>query len=519
MTNESSPIYVTPTSAMNEKNQADDMYRAPVVRKDLHEEKALEKISVEFAHFLDCSPVPTFVLDLNHVITHWNKACEHVLGFSSDFMLETKKQWMPFYRTQRPVLADLMLHNKVEEDVFGLFNDKIKPSFLAKGACEVDAYFENLGESGLWLHFTAAPLLNKQGDIIGAIQTLEDITERKEAEKSLRLAHSDLEILVKKRTAQLAEANIQLELDISEREKIESELIRRNNDLTELNSQLFKAQEQLVQSEKLASIGQLAAGVAHEINNPIGYIFSNFTTLENYISQLFEMIHAYENVEQHITAASVIAEIKDIKEKIELEYLKEDIPELMLQSKEGIGRVRKIVQDLKDFSRIDSNQEWQWSNLHEGMNSTLNIVNNEIKYKADVIKEFGDIPDVECLPSQINQVIMNLVMNATHAIGAERGRIVIRTSRENDNAKIVVEDNGSGIPKDILSKIFDPFFTTKPIGKGTGLGLSLSYGIIQKHNGHIEVVSELGKGTSFIITLPIKHDYAESDDEGQANEP
>jgi two-component system NtrC family sensor kinase len=478
-----------------------------------------KKSGIEFANFLDCSPVPTFVLDTNHYITHWNKACEHVIGYTSDYMLKTKNQWMPFYRSQRPVLADLILLNKVDEDDYGLYSNKVKPSFLAKGAYEVDAYFENLGKNGLWLHFTAAPLLNMEGETIGAIQTLEDITERKEAEKDLRLAHSDLELLVKKRTTQLAEANQQLEIDIRERENIESELIRRNNDLTELNTQLFKAQEQLVQSEKLASIGQLAAGVAHEINNPIGYIFSNFTTLENYINQLFEMIKAYENIEQYITAPALNSDINDLKEKIELEYLKEDIPELMQQSKEGIDRVRKIVQDLKDFSRIDSSQEWQWSNLHDGMNSTLNIVNNEIKYKADVIKEYGTIPDVECLPSQINQVIMNLVMNATHAIGSGRGKIVIRTSQAGDDVCINVEDNGTGIPQEIISKIFDPFFTTKPIGKGTGLGLSLSYGIIKKHNGHIEVESEMGKGTRFCITLPIKHDYAISDQESSANEP
>ena len=476
--------------------------------------KVVKEIDVEFTHFLDCCPVPMFVLDINHTLTHWNKACERLLGFSAEGMVGTDQQWKPFYDSKRPVLADLILEQKVEAEGFIHYSDKIKPSFFAKGAYEVDDYIKKLGDHGLWLHATASVLRDSRGDIVGAIETLEDITERKEAENSLRTAHADLELLVQKRTMQLAEANARLEMDIAVRETVESELIRRNNDLTELNSQLFKTQEQLVQSEKLASIGQLAAGVAHEINNPIGYIFSNFTALDKYIGHLFEMIKIYEGAEQHIALPSALVAINEAKEKIELQYLKEDIPELMQQSKEGIDRVRKIVQDLKDFSRVDSSLEWQWSNLHEGMNSTLNIVNNEIKYKADVIKEYGEIPDVECLPSQINQVIMNLVMNATHAIGEGRGKIVIRTSRENDEVKIVVEDNGSGIPRDVLTKIFDPFFTTKPIGKGTGLGLSLSYGIIKKHNGHIDVVSEVGRGTSFIITLPIKHEYAQSDEEG-----
>lgn len=468
----------------------------------------VEKIRLEFARFLDCSPVPTFILDTTHTITHWNRACEHLLGFTAAYMLHTKNQWVPFYHHHRPVLADLVLHNSINSDIGNLFDANINPSFLARGACEFDGFFENLGENGIWLHCTAAPLLNEQNVVTGAIQTLEDITEQKEAEKALRLAHSDLEILVGQRTAQLAEVNDRLEQDIREREMIGSELMRRNSELTILNSQLLKAQALVVQSEKLASIGQLAAGVAHEINNPIGYIFSNFTSLEKYIGQLFEMIKTFEDSEPHIGSLEALSAIGKIKEKIELDYLKDDIPELMAQSKEGIARVRKIVQDLKDFSRIDSDQEWQWSNLHSGMDSTLNIVNNEIKYKADLVKDYGAIPEVECLPTQINQVIMNLVINAAHAIGPERGKITIRTRQKNDDVCIYVEDNGSGMTKDIASKIFDPFFTTKPIGKGTGLGLSLSYGIIKKHNGNIEVQSESGLGTCFCITLPIKHQFA-----------
>ena len=479
-----------------------------------HEGDDFENINMIFANFLDCSPVPTFILNAEHIISHWNKACEYLLGFSCEFMRHTKNQWMPFYRVPQPVLADLVLSNKTESGRVDLFADNAKPSFLAKGTFEASTFYENLGKNGLWLHFTAAPLRNVHGVIVGAIQTMEDITEQKDAENALRLAHRDLETLVNKRTGQLAEANNRLLHDIKQRETIEAELIRRNQEQTELNSKLIQAQEQLVHSEKMASIGQLAAGVAHEINNPIGYIFSNFSSLEAYITQLFEMINVYEAAEQHLGSAENLCAIMAIKKKIALEYLKQDIPELMAQSKEGICRVRKIVQDLKDFSRIDSNQEWQWSNLHNGMDSTLNIVNNEIKYRADIIKDYGNIPDVECLPSEINQVIMNLVVNAAQAIGAERGTITIRTCHENDTVCISVADNGSGISKDNLGKIFDPFFTTKPIGKGTGLGLSLSYGIIKKHRGNIEVESEPGKGTVFRISLPVRHDYTPMDREG-----
>jgi two-component system NtrC family sensor kinase len=475
--------------------------------------RALNRMGIELSQFLDSSPVATFVLDNNHVITHWNKACEYMLGKSAATMVATQKQWKPFYKISRPVLADLILEAQVEKSIDQFYESKYKPSQLIKGAYEATDFFPDLGQSGLWLHFTAAPLYNNRGEVIGAIETLEDITERYEAEEALRQAHDNLEGLVVRRTLQLGELNQKLEADIKHRESIENELIRRNNELTELNVQFSKAQEQLLQSEKMASIGQLAAGVAHEINNPVGYIFSNFGTLENYMDDLFEIIQYYESIESHIGQPTVVAELKKIKEKIELDFLKEDIPELMQQSKEGIERVRKIVQDLKDFSRVDSNLEWQWANLHQGIDSTLNVVNNEIKYKADVIKEYGDIPDVECLQSQINQVIMNLVVNASHAIGETRGQITLRTSADASHVYIEVSDNGSGMPKEIVTRIFDPFFTTKPIGKGTGLGLSLSYGIIKKHNGDIRVASELGKGTSFTICLPIKHVFADDANE------
>ncbi|MFZ6645308.1 ATP-binding protein [Undibacterium sp. TJN25] len=462
------------------------------------DQAALNLMGFELSQFLDSNPVPTFVINNDHVITHWNKACEHILGYSSASMVQTRRQWVPFYRSKRPVLADLIIGDDSERHISEFYSQKYKGSQLIKGAYEADDFFPNLGLSGLWIHFTAAPLYNSKGEIVGAIESLEDITERREAESALRQAHDNLENLVKKRTAQLA-------ADIRQRETVEHELIRRNTELTELNAQLSKAQEQLLQSEKLASIGQLAAGVAHEINNPVGYIFSNFGTLENYMASLFQMLQAYEESEQHISAPEVTARLKQLRDQIELDFLKEDIPVLMQQSKEGIVRVRKIVQDLKDFSRVDNNQEWQWANLHQGIDSTLNIVNNEIKYKADVIKDYGPIPDIECLPSQINQVIMNLVVNASHAIGNERGTIRIRTTVQDDTVSLEVSDTGCGIPKELVSRIFDPFFTTKPIGKGTGLGLSLSYGIVKKHNGQILVSSEAGKGSVFTIVLPITH--------------
>ncbi len=282
------------------------------------------------------------------------------------------------------------------------------------------------------------------------------------------------------------------------------QLVSANAELTEVNTKLQRAQDQLLQSEKLASIGQLAAGVAHEINNPVGYVFSNFGTLTKYLDDLFRMLAAYEQAETQLAGTPVAAQLARLRGEIELDYLKEDVPQLMAESCEGITRVRKIVQDLKDFSHVDARQEWEWTDLHRGIDSTLNIVNNEIKYKADVVKEYGLLPDVQCLSSELNQVFMNLLVNAAHAIGPQRGTIHIRSGCEGDEVWVEVHDNGSGIPRESLSRIFDPFYTTKPVGKGTGLGLSLSYGIVQKHHGRFEVDSEVGSGTRFRITLPVR---------------
>lgn len=474
---------------------------------------ALNFMGIELSQFLNSSPIPTMVIDADHKITHWNKACEFFLGYSAATMVGSKDQWKPFFKYARPILADLVLTEEGMRQIHELYGEKYAQSPLIHGAYHATDFFPRLGQSGLWLHFTAAPLYAQDGKIIGAIEIFEDITERREAEDALKRAHDNLESLVIKRTNQLKEANEKLEADIQYRQEIEQKLIGRNDELTALNKELSSAQAQLMQSEKMASIGQLAAGVAHEINNPVGYIFSNVGSLEKYLSDLFEILNFYESIEHTIQAPDIKKQLAEIKDRIELDYLKDDIPELMEQSKEGIERVRKIVQDLKDFSRVDSNVEWQWSNLHAGINSTLNVVNNEIKYRAEVVKDYGDIPDIECLPSQLNQVFMNLVVNASHAITADRGTITIQTRHENDEVIIKVSDTGSGIPPDVLPKIFDPFFTTKPIGKGTGLGLSLSYGIIKKHNGEIRVDSELGKGTTFTIRLPIEHIHDESENE------
>ncbi|MFZ2852752.1 MAG: PAS domain S-box protein [Rhodocyclaceae bacterium] len=478
------PTVVASLTDMTERKRADAVQR--------HMQQVLGQI-------IDGNPVPTLVINERHQITHWNKACAEITGVPAIDLLGTRRQWQPFYPAERPVMADLVVDGVIEAEFGSLYHSKFKRSTVATGAYEAEDFFPHFGTGGRWLFFTAAPLRDAEGRIIGAIETLQDVTERRLAEEKLRKAQAGLEELVERRTQQLAASNKMLAEDIERREATEQELRKRYTEVSELNTRLSEAKQQLVQAEKLASIGQLAAGVAHEINNPIGYVHSNICALEKYLDDVFTLLAAYEADEASET-------VKALHKAFDIGFLREDIPLLMKESKEGISRVKKIVQDLKDFSHVDSTDQYQLANLHHGIDSTLNIVANEIKYKADVLKEYGDLPDVECLPSQINQVIMNLCVNAAHAMSDNvRGKITIRSGCTGANVWIEIADTGSGIPADVLPKIFDPFFTTKPVGKGTGLGLSLSYGIIQNHNGHLTVKSEVGKGTTFRITLPIKH--------------
>ncbi|MDP2785443.1 MAG: ATP-binding protein [Sulfurimicrobium sp.] len=295
--------------------------------------------------------------------------------------------------------------------------------------------------------------------------------------------------------ASLALENIHLQLDQQ----------RRIAELQATNRKLAETQSQLLQAEKMASIGQLAAGVAHEINNPVGYVASNISALGRYVNELLPLLDACERLEASLSGdAPELLALRALKEKTNLAYLREDLHDLLAESKEGLERVKKIVLDLKTFSHVDQ-AEWQIVDLHQGLESTLNIVWNELKYKAEVVKEYGDLPEVECLPSQLNQVFMNLLVNAAHAI-ENHGTITLRTGQEGKRVWVEVSDNGKGIAPEHIERIFDPFFTTKPVGKGTGLGLSLSYGIVKKHHGQIEVESTPGMGARFRVWLPVKQD-------------
>jgi len=268
-----------------------------------------------------------------------------------------------------------------------------------------------------------------------------------------------------------------------------------------LIARLEEAQAQLLQSEKMAAIGQLAAGVAHEINNPIGFVSSNVNSLRGYLNDLFTLIDAYEKACDG-PYRPAHPELASLREKIDYNFLRQDINDLLLESADGLDRVNRIVKDLREFSHVDSS-EWQLADLHKGLDSTLNVIWNEVKFKAQVIKYYGDIEPIECMGSQINQVFLNLIINASHAVGTA-GEIIISSGREDDGVFIEVADNGHGIPLDIQNRIFEPFFTTKPVGMGSGLGLSLSYNIVVKHHGRLTVESEPDQGSRFRLWLPLR---------------
>jgi PAS domain S-box-containing protein len=267
---------------------------------------------------------------------------------------------------------------------------------------------------------------------------------------------------------------------------------------------LSAAETRLAQAEKLASIGQLAAGVAHEVNNPLGYVNSNLTVLSRHAAKLLQLLDAYRATEGQLDAELPASRnLMATKAGIDLNYVRADLAEVVADAREGIGRVSKIVQSLRDFSRREQSVQAVSADLHQALDSTLNIAMNEIRFKAQVIKEYGQLPLVECVVGEISQVFMNLIVNAAQAMET-RGLITIRTWQDGEEVKIRVSDTGVGIAPEVQHRIFEPFYTTKPVGQGTGLGLAISYGIVQKHRGRIELESTLGHGSSFTVTLPVR---------------
>jgi signal transduction histidine kinase len=242
-------------------------------------------------------------------------------------------------------------------------------------------------------------------------------------------------------------------------------------------------ERQLAQAGKMAALGQIAAGVAHELNNPLGYVDSNLDTLQEYLERPLP------------------------QDGGDAAQLRQDVAALLHESRDGVRHMRQVVRELLDYAHGgQAEQQWAWTDLHRSLDAALNMMRSELKYRAEIVKDYGELPPVHCLPSQLSQVMMNLLTNAVHALGPRRGRITLRTGAGDGEAWFVVGDSGGGIAPEHLPHLFEPFFTTKPMGQGTGLGLSLAQQIVHRHGGRIEVSTEPGKGSTFRVVLPLRHD-------------
>lgn len=351
---------------------------------------------------------------------------------------------------------------------------------------------------------TGRYLLNKGGEKIPVVLNGSVIRNEEDKVDFIVLVARDMRDIHELIT-ELALINEEMEDRVSKRTE-ELRLAKEASD--DAFKKLQQTQAQLGQSDKMASIGQLSAGIAHEINNPAGFVTSNLKTLEQYIRDIKSIFsecdaalreRGRENEEGFISA---IKRIEEQKQAVDLPFILNDIDQIISETQDGMTRISKIVKNLREFSHAGSDKP-EYADINKGLDSTLNIVWNELKYKAEVVTVYGDIPPVLCYPQQLNQVFMNLFVNAGQAM-KEKGVIRVTTFTENDRVIVSISDTGEGIPLQNLSRIFDPFFTTKPVGKGTGLGLAVVYAIVQKHGGEIKVDSEVGKGTAFTVSIPVE---------------
>lgn len=316
-----------------------------------------------------------------------------------------------------------------------------------------------------------------------------------------KFREKELTELVISRTKEIVDEKDKTEKALVENEKARLDIKTKSDQLEVTLKQLRETQSHLIQSEKMVSLGQLTAGIAHEINNPINFVHSNIEPLKRDFEQLMQIIAEFNTLFSDGNTDLKLQEIKNLQHELELEQLKEEIPLLIKGIEDGARRTAEIVRGLRNFSRLDESQPKK-TNLNEGIDSTLKLLKNKLDHRIEIIKEFGELPEVVCHPGQLNQVFMNVISNAIESIEG-KGSVAITTSATPDLVSVKVKDTGSGMTEKVKSRIFDPFFTTKPVGKGTGLGLSISYGIINNHKGFIEVFSEPEKGTEIIINIPV----------------
>ncbi|HON59027.1 MAG TPA: PAS domain S-box protein [Smithella sp.] len=543
------------------------------------------------------SPIPAFIIGRDHLIIYWNKALEELSGIKAREVVGTGQHWRAFYRSARPCMADLLVDRR-QKEISKWYAGKFVKSKLIAGAYEATDFFPELGKKGKWLRFTAAAIRNSKGSIIGAIETLQDITQGKRAEEALLKAHEDLEKKVKERTLKLAQTNKVLKettdhlslileflpivsftckLDehwsinyVSKRvreitgyppaqftrrplfwrerihpldlpnvvKKIKSivkkgtcqieyrfqvadgsyrwisdhrRLIRQGRklpgymvgawqDITEEKRIRQEAElrlQQMIQSHKLKALGEVVAGVAHEINNPVSFIANNITLLEDMWNTI-EPILASDGAshpqwgEKGIGYVEVCTNMKEI------------IDEFKIASQ----RIKRVILGLKEFARTDETLEKKPVRLEEVIQGVMIIVGAQIRKTVSTIDLYIDnhLPPIQGQFQKIEQVIANLLINAHQAIPPERKGKIILTVRRIERLKAIlveIEDNGIGMEKEVLDRVFEPFFTTRREKEGTGLGLSISYGLVKEHNGLIGVLSRPNVGSKFSVYLPL----------------
>ncbi|TYO99655.1 PAS domain S-box-containing protein [Geothermobacter ehrlichii] len=404
-----------------------------------------------FVAMTDAVPALVWEMDTEGRVTYGNRLWKNYTGWAGE-------------TTRLPDLVH-------EEDV-SAFVRSLTTTVEKRKVSSLELRLRRADGSYRWMQVTLSPRIQANRVLLVDCCAF-DITDHRIAEEQLLALNDELEIRVAERAEKLQKAF----------------------------DDLKATQTKLLQNEKMASIGQLAAGVAHEINNPVGFIRSNLTTLGKYVDKIREYVEMQNEILRRELSAEALDEVRQAAKRLKIDYLFEDIPDLLQESIDGADRVRTIVQNLKSFSRVDQAQYVE-ADINECLESTINIVWNELKYKTTLHRDYGDLPRIRCYPQQLNQVFMNMLVNAAQAIES-KGDIWVRTMVENDHIVVQIQDNGSGIPEEIRERIFEPFFTTKEVGKGTGLGMSISWDIIGKHGGRIEVESQVGVGTTFFIYLPV----------------
>jgi len=358
-----------------------------------------------------------------------------------------------------------------------------------QGLDVVEEHVTPQGET-LYVQVMKTPLFSHDGKPIGIQGIFWDVTRRFRAEE------------------QLKEQNVMLQELASREHKALEELKRTHAELKRTHAELKSAQTHLVQNETMASLGRLVAGVAHEINNPLSFVSNNVAVLERDLNDLLDLIELYRQGDADLGKAQpdLIEKINDLDERIDLNYSLPNLPRLIGRTREGLRRIERIVKELRLFARVDES-EWNEVDLNPGIESAINIIKGHARKRGvRIVMDLGALPPIRCRSARIHQVIVNLLTNAIDACPAETGVVTVHTQTEPEamGVRIDVQDNGSGIDETIRERIFDPFFTTKPVGQGTGLGLSISYGIIEEHDGRIEVQSSPGEGARFTIHLPIE---------------